>query len=115
MAPVIEDYKFGSITIDGREYKEDVIILPAGVKPSWWRKEGHSLAPSDLSEVMKDKPETLIVGCGAYGAMKVPDSTRKWLADQGIEFHEMPSEEATRKYNELAGKKKVAAGFHLTC
>ena len=115
MPPKIEDYKFGSITIDGKQYKEDVIIFPHGVKDGWWRKEGHSLDPADLDEVIKNKPEIFIVGCGANGAMKVPDSTRKWLEDQEIEVQAMPSGEACKKYNELAGNKKVAAGLHLTC
>jgi len=140
MPPKIEDYRFGSITIDGKQYKEDVIIFPQGVKDGWWRKEGHSLDPADLDEVIKDKPEIFIVGCGANGldpadldevikdkpeifivgcgangAMKVPDSTRKWLENQGIELQAMPSGEACKTYNELAGNKKVAAGLHLTC
>ncbi len=115
MAPRIEDYRFGSITVDGKVYKQDVIILPHGVSPEWWRKDGHSLDPEDLDDVVKEKPETLIVGCGAYGALKVPHSTRKWLEDQGIEVQAIPSKEACDMYNELAEKKKVVAGLHLTC
>jgi hypothetical protein len=75
MPPTIEHYAFGTITINARTYRSDVIILPDRIVPDWWRKDGHSLALEDLAEVLADPPETLIVGTGASGAMAVPEET----------------------------------------
>ncbi|MGH3119080.1 MAG: MTH938/NDUFAF3 family protein [Gaiellales bacterium] len=68
----MEDHRFGHIVIDGTEYTKDVIVLPSRVVPNWWRKDGHSLVLEDLSDVIDDLPDHVVVGTGAYGRMK-PD------------------------------------------
>jgi hypothetical protein len=114
----IEDYGFGRITIDGRSYTSDVIVLPDGVRDGWWRKEGHSLAIADLDAVAAAAPAVLVVGTGYYGRMAVPDETRRWLAARGIEVRIAPTSEAAALLNELleAGPgRSIAGAFHLTC
>jgi len=116
MAPKIEDYSFGRIVIDGKEFKQDVIVLPGRVMESWWRKDGHSLDPSDLAEALAEvKPDTLIVGCGKNDLLKVPDRTREWIEDKGIKLVALPTGEAVERYNQLAWSQVVMAGLHLTC
>jgi hypothetical protein len=115
MPPTIGHYDFGIITIDGRTYRSDVIVLPDRVIPDWWRKSGHSLVLEDLGEVVADPPATLIIGTGAYGDMSVPADTRGALEDLGIEVIVQPTAEAVDTYNRLAPRRRVAAGFHLTC
>lgn len=111
----ITDYSFGRITIDGRTYTSDVILLPDNVHDGWWRKEGHSLSIEDLEEVVSARPEVLVVGTGAYGRMVVPEETRRWLEAQGIEVRIAPTAEATALLNELLVGGNVAGAFHLTC
>jgi len=94
--------------------RDDVIILPHRVIPSWWRKDGHSLDPADLGAVVEAQPETFIMGCGAYGALRVPQSTRDFLHGKGIELIEEPTGRAIEKYTAMAGE-RVACGLHLTC
>ena len=115
MAPHIESYEFGRIVIDGNAYSSDLIICPDRVITDWWRKDGHGLYPEDLEKVMDLKPEKLIIGCGANNILKVPDSTRKWLAGKGIELIDLPTKEACDKFNDLSSSGKVIAGLHLTC
>jgi len=112
--PKIVSYTFGEIIIDGTTYRDDVIILPDRVIPSWWRKEGHSLDPADLGAVIEAKPQIFIMGCGAYGALRVPQSTRDFLQDKGIELIEEPTGRAIEKYKAMTGK-RVVCGLHLTC
>jgi len=112
--PKIESYKFGEIIIDGQTYRDDVIILPDRVIPSWWRKEGHSLDPADLTEVIKAKPGTFIMGCGAHGILRVPESTQEFLHSKGIELIAEPTAKAVEIYN-AAEKGDIACGLHLTC
>lgn len=115
MPPRIEHYAFGTITVDGRIYRSDVIILPDRVVPNWWRDRGHSLVPGDLPEVVADPPATLIVGTGAFGAMAVPGETADALEALGVELVVRPTAEAVEIYNRLAPAGRVAAALHLTC
>ncbi|MBU7022876.1 MAG: hypothetical protein HXS40_01820 [Theionarchaea archaeon] len=109
---MIEHYSFGRIVIDGKEYTSDVLIV-GGKVHSWWRKQGHRVAPEDLDVVVNASPETLVVGMGAYGAMKVPDKTEDYLRNKGIELIAEKTGDAVNTFDKLTGKK--AAAFHLTC
>lgn len=113
---MIDDYKFGNIRIDGKSYTSDVKIIDGQVKPNWWRKEGHKLFAEDIKDILKAKPEVLVVGTGAYGAMKVVAQTKESLKEKGIQLIEAKSEQACNTYNQLlkAGK-RVAFACHLTC
>jgi hypothetical protein len=72
----ISEYSFGHIVVDGEEHSRDLIVLPSRVVGEWWRRDGHSLVPEDLDEVMDELPERLIVGCGAYGRLQPHDLGR---------------------------------------
>jgi len=123
---MIEEYHFGSITIDGRTYTNDVEVrwtpkeskapLEASLEVlEWWRKEGHSLHPEDLEEVTEASPEVLVVGTGAYGRMSVPRKVREHMDSNGIELVAEKTESACETYNELADEKEAVAALHLTC
>ena len=118
---MIEKYDFGELRVDGEEYRRDVIIYPEDahgsqrVDASWWRKEGHRLDKADLGEVVKAKPEVLVVGTGFYGCMKVPKETMEFVRSLGIEVYAEPTKDACEKYNELKHAKRVVAALHVTC
>jgi hypothetical protein len=111
----IEHYSFGRITIDGKTYTSDVIIYPGRVDSSWWRKEGHNLCIADLTDVIKAKPEILVVGTGSPGLMKVPRETIFHLESKGIKVHVSLTEKAVELFNKLQKDKIVIAALHLTC
>jgi hypothetical protein len=114
--PRIDSYEFGRIEIDGRAYTSDVIILPTGVEANWRRAEGHALAPSDLTVVLKAAPRVLVIGQGAYGQMRAPDETLRRLEEAGIEVACVPTAQAVEIYNaRVACGEHVAAALHLTC
>jgi len=113
---MIEDYRFGNIRIDGKNYTSDVKIINEEVRPNWWRKEGHNLFPEDIKDILEAKPEILVVGTGAYGVMKISSQVRKLLEQEKIELIEAKTEKAAQIYNELLQSgKKVAFAAHLTC
>jgi hypothetical protein len=92
------------------------IVLPTGVAPDWWRKQGHSLHPDDLDLVFEASPEVLVVGQGAHGFMKVPDDTLARLRQAGIEAVCLPTPRAVEAYNQRCQQgQRAAAGLHLTC
>ena len=114
-APRVESYGFGQMVVDGEKYTNDLILLPDRVVPNWWREDGHRLSAKDLNEVFATKSEVLLVGTGAYGAMKVPQETRQAMQETGIELRITETDKAWRVYNELREKRKTAGAFHLTC
>ena len=109
---MIEDYSFGRIVIDGKAYTSDVLITGDTVH-SWWRKQGHLLNPEDLDVIMETPPDTLVVGTGTSGLMKVPGKTVKFIESRGITLIVERTEKAVRTFNALAEPK--AAALHLTC
>jgi len=111
----IEHYSFGKIIIDGKSYTSDVIIYPDRVNASWWRKEGHNLSISDLTDVIKTKPDILVVGTGYSGVMRVPQETLRHLESNGITVKVSRSSEAVEIFNALRKDRKVVAALHLTC
>jgi hypothetical protein len=113
---MIEHYSFGSMKIDGKLYKQDLIIFPDRVKSNWRRKEAHSLAIEDLNEIIDYRPEILIIGRGASNCMKILPAIKDVLKRQGIELLEKDTDSACKLFNDLIEKgKKIAGAFHLTC
>lgn len=115
MPPRIGSYRFGRLEVDGAVYHKDIILLPEGVMPNWWRAEGHTLVPGDLAPVYEAMPHVLIVGTGAYGRMTVPSETTRAIEEAGIAIEVMPTGEAVERYNALSASKRTAAALHLTC
>lgn len=112
---MIDDYHFGSITINGDTYNRDVIIHGDEIlNPEWWRKEGHSIAIEDLGD-FPGSFEVLVIGNGASGVCDVPQETLEYLKKRGEVFVSM-TKEATEKYNQFLDEgKDVVGAFHLTC
>lgn len=111
----IDEYGFGKIRIDGKEYENDVILLPGQVYSDWWRRKGHELHPDDLSRIVEAEPELLIVGKGYYGRMKVLDAAKKKIEAIGCQLIARKTEEACSLYNEKESEQRVVAALHLTC
>ncbi len=114
---MIEHYGFGEIVINGKRYIHDLIVFHNGrIKDKWWRLEGHRLSIIDVEDVLKDKPEILVIGSGYSGLMTVDNDVVRTLKDRGIDVIVEKSTRACKVYNELKMKsKKVALAIHLTC
>lgn len=112
---MIEHYSFGRIIVNGKTYTQDLIIFPDRINSYWWRKEGHLLQLEDLDEVIKEKPELLIIGTGYYGVMKVPEELLNILRAKGIDIIAKKTAEAVEIYNKRYDTKKTVACLHLTC
>jgi hypothetical protein len=110
----IADYRFGHVTVEGRELTRDVIVLPDRVVENWWRRNGHELVMEDLEDVLDDLPQRLIVGMGADRRMRPDPGTLQRLRGRGIEVECLPTEEAVARFAEL-DPRTTAAALHLTC
>ncbi len=114
---MIDSYSFGKMTINGKTFRKDLIILPDGtVLSPWQRKSGHRLALSDLEAVLDSQAKILVIGTGKPGLMKPHATLVADLQEKGITAMVMSSKRAAEKFNSLAGSSNgVAACFHLTC
>jgi len=113
---MIENYEFGKIKISGKTYHVDVEVRWAGEVLNWWRKEGHTVDCEDVERALKENPEVIVVGTGAYGVCEVTENCEKFIKERKIELIIENTEKATKKFNEfLKASKKVIGLFHLTC
>ena len=113
---MIENYSFGQIIIDKKIYNSDLIIFKDRINDSWWRKEGHNLCIDDIKEIIDKKPDTLIIGTGNFGLMKVPEELIEHIKSSGIkQVIVKKTGDACNEYNKLCKKKNIVAAFHLTC
>jgi hypothetical protein len=112
----IQDYHFGSVSVDGQRHTHDLIVYPDRVQADWWRKEGHRLRVEDLPDVLADPPEVLIVGRGASAQMVVDPEVEQELERRGINIIAEPTESACERFNELSKEgRRVVVALHLTC
>ena len=120
---MIEEYHFGSITINGETYHHDVEVFWTGQVFDWWRKESHVINVEDVIDMVEQNPESIVIGTGQSGMAKVTESAKKFIEGRGIKLFIDPTEQAARTFNirkeesvEEEGKpEKVIGLFHLTC
>lgn len=114
---MIEEYRFGHIKIQGREYKDDLTMSQEQVIDyPWWRKSGHRVEVEDVRKLLDLEPNVLVLGQGQPGMMKSTQNLRQHLQKVGIRLIEKPSDQAAKSLNQLLEQgEKVCAGFHLTC
>jgi hypothetical protein len=113
--PHIEDFSFGNVQVDSKQFTDDVIIYPWAVDDTWWRDEGHVLKPKDIEDALDADPEVLIVGTGAHGRLTITDEVRDELEERGIELVASETPEAVKEYNRLQADRRAVALLHLTC
>jgi hypothetical protein len=113
----IDDYRFGTISVDGTVFTDDVILLRDHVLSPWWREAGgHVFAVSDLGAVLDAAPAVVVLGTGSYGRVKVPEETLAALRAAGAEVVVAMTGRAVEEYNRRAGAgEEVVAVLHLTC
>jgi hypothetical protein len=113
---MIDACSFGSMVIDGKRYRSDLIIYPDGrVADAWRRKEGHRLYPQDISSLIKSNPQIIVAGTGISGQVHLDKTLKAYLAGEGIELLAEATQSAVQHYNALIKTRRVGACFHLTC
>ena len=109
-------YSFGRVTLGGQTLTRDLILFEDEFLSPWIREEGHRLQIVDLQWALDRRPDLLIVGTGAFGALRVPQEVTDALGGKGIELLSFKTEEAIGAYNHRAEQgDRVACCLHLTC
>jgi len=113
--PILTDYHFGTLRIDGAEVRKDLIVLGDRVITPWWRKRGHRLQGVDIEEVLAAHPRVLIVGTGYFGRMKIDASAEAACRAHGIELIAERTGPAVKRFSALGKDDGAALAIHLTC
>ncbi len=116
----VEKFSFGSIVIEGKKYRRDVLILADGTAKK--RKGGflmfgsHKIKKEEIEELMQGQPETIIVGTGTDSVADIAPNVESWAEGKNLNLLIQPSYDAVAMLNELTDQnKQVAALIHITC
>ena len=120
---MIEEYHFGGITIDGKNYTNDVEVRWSGEVLDWWRGESHVIDVEDIERALEQNPEVIVIGTGESGLARVTKEAKKEIENRGIKLIIDITEEAVKTFNiineeskeEEGEQTKVIGLFHLTC
>ena len=115
--PDIDAYQFGRMTINGKSFITDLVILPSGkVIDNWIRKTGHFLEYNDIKSLISAEPEDIIIGTGVSGRMQVDKNLLSLFDSLAINVDIDLNKQAVKLYNQkIKTNRKVGACFHLTC
>ena len=114
---MIQSYRFGELVTDKATYTKDLKILSdKTVVHPWWRSQGHLVVVQDVEDLLREEPQTLILGKGDPGRMSPDRELVDKLQKEGVRLVDLPTREAVQEYNAARERgEKVCAGFHLTC
>lgn len=120
---MIEEYHFGSITINRKTYTHDVEVRWTDEVLDWWRRESHLIDVEAVRRAVEQNPETIVIGTGEAGVARVTEEAQEFIQEKGIKLIVDRTEQATRTFNirkeeseEEEGKQEKVIGlFHLTC
>ncbi len=120
MKPKIEAATFGSITIDGRKIRNDVILrLDGSVKK---RKKklskrlygtSHTISLDEAKYVYQEGAERLIIGTGQYDSVRLSEEAQAYLEKHNCRTKLAATPDAIRLWNKAKGK--VIGLFRVTC
>jgi hypothetical protein len=115
----IENYDFGSITIDSEVYYKDLWIIDGSIKKrdkSIAKSKfgtSHRISRKELKRVMTSTTRRIIIGSGNSGLVSLTNNAQKYLEEQGIEVEMCKTGELAQRNIEIS---KTDAGIiHLTC
>lgn len=115
---MIEQYRFGLITINRETYHHDVEIRGKEEILPWRREESHMISLSDLKRALNWNPEIIIIGTGESGIAEVDSETQSNIKSLGIRLIIDNTPKAIKTFNTILEKerdKKIIGLFHLTC
>lgn len=118
-SPRIESQRWGAIeTADGGQYK-DAKLWPGGSREWDWRETGTHHSPgiqvADFEEILDHGAEILILSRGVWRRLKVSREALDWLERTRVQHEILQTEQAVKRYNELARSRPVGGLFHSTC
>jgi hypothetical protein len=120
MKPVTQKTTFGSITIDGRDHYNDVIISLDGVVRKRKKKlskrvfgTSHIISLAEAEYIYEKEAEKLLIGTGQYDRVRLSPEAQEFFLSNQVEVTSAATPEAIRLWNTIGGK--TIGLFHVTC
>ena len=120
MKPRINSTRFGSITIEGETYENDVLIRLGGEINKRKKKlskaiygTSHVISLDEAKYIFEDRAERLIIGTGQTGLVQLSDEAAGYFRKNRCQVQMLSTPEAIRIWNESDGE--IIALFHVTC
>ena len=119
-SPKIADISWGQTSVEGqRQTFKDVKLYPGGARAWDWNETGtrHSpgIQPADVQELLDNGAQVIVLSKGFNERLQVQPETLDLLREQGVDVHVLQTEQAVKRYNELAGEQPAGALIHSTC
>ncbi len=118
--PTIDGTQFGSIAIDGRSYRHDVVIrLDGRVEKRQKRLSkalygtSHVISRDEAQHVFEGGAKRLIVGTGQAGLVELSPEALDFLKARACQAELLPTPDAIRAWNDAL--EDVIGLFHVTC
>ncbi len=110
----IDSTSFGEVVVDGKTYYSDVTV--------WWdgkvefRNKLHVFSMKEFTKIMEKGPESIVLGTGQHGVVKVPDEVTEAAEEKKIDLFIDTSPKAVQIFNSFVTEgKRVVAVIHSTC
>jgi len=120
MKPKIDKTKFGSITVAGKRYENDLIIRLNGSVEKRKKKlskeiygTSHVISLAEAQYIYEEGMERLIIGAGQHGMVKLSGEALQFFQQRHCAVEILPTPEAIGCWNEAHGA--TVGLFHVTC
>jgi hypothetical protein len=120
MKPKINSTHFGSITIEGEKYENDVLIRLDGEVKKRKKKlskaiygTSHVISLDEAKYIFEEGTDRLIIGTGQTGMVKLSDEAAEFFGKNKCQVKMLPTPDAIQIWNEAKGE--TIALFHVTC
>lgn len=118
-SPRIETQTWGQVRVVGGHVLKDAKLWPGGCREWDWTETGTHHSPgiqvTDFQELIDHGADLLVLSRGVWKRLQVSQPALDYLEAHGIEHEILQTEEAVKRYNELAGERPVGALIHSTC
>lgn len=118
-SPRITALSWGRLEVEGQGSFKDAKLWPGGARAWDWRETGTEhdpgIQPADVDELLERGARVVILSRGMNERLQVRQETVAKLEERGVRAEVLQTEEAVRRYNELAGTEAVGALIHSTC
>lgn len=118
--PVIDDTRFGSITVEGNRYDHDIIITLEGQVKKRKKKlskavygTSHTISLQEIEYVYQAGARGILMGNGQYGMAGLSEEASSFLGEKGCAVSIRSTPEAIREWN--SREEGWIGLFHITC
>lgn len=112
---MIDEYKFGSFRIKGKNYLDDVKIIGSKVRSHSLIDHRNGLTLEDVKDILAAKPKIVVIGSGATGLLMINKNVKDFLRTSGTQVIVEKTTDAVNTFNRLVKENNnVAAFLHAT-